>query len=332
MAKFRTQLSSIAYPFQIAHQQTILCIGSCFAKNMGRHLSNYKFDSSLNPFGILYNPVSISEGINLLLDKEPFLPEDLFEYQGLWHSFYHHGQFSGPDKSAVLDHINVQLKIARTFLQKTDRLILTLGTAAAFQYKKTEKIIANCHKLPGNQFNKKLLSVAGCVLALSQTLKQLQALRPDLEVVLSVSPIRHLRDGLIENQRSKATLLLAAAELEKTFPFVHYFPAYEIMMDDLRDYRFYESDYAHPSVEAIDYIWNYFQDAFFAGDTKAILEEVGKVLQAARHRPFHVASKAHQAFLRKQLGLIEELEEQYRFLDFEAERSGFLEQIDGESI
>ena len=327
MAEFRTQLSKISFPFQIGHQHTTLCMGSCFAENMGQRMNQYKFNSLLNPFGILYNPTSISDGINLLLDTQQFTSEDLFEHQGLWHSFQHHGRFSGPDKAAVLGRLNKELGAARSFLQKTDLLILTLGTAAVFQYKASDKIVANCHKLPGDQFNKQLLSVNDCVLALGQILKQVKTLQPDLEVLLSISPIRHLRDGLIENQRSKATLLLTVAELEKTFSFVHYFPAYEIMMDDLRDYRFYESDYAHPSKQAIDYIWNYFQDAFFVKNTKTILVEVGKVLQAAKHRPFHVGSAEHQVFLQRQLDLIENLEERYSFLDFDLERTVFMGQM-----
>ncbi len=327
MTEFRTQLSKISFPFQIGYQHRILCMGSCFAENMGQRMSNYRFDALLNPFGILYNPISISDGMNLLLSHQEFTTEDLFQHQGLWHSFQHHGRFSGPDKSLVLNNINKALATARTTLQNTDRLILTLGTAATFQYKASNKVVANCHKLPGDQFTKQRLSVDACVLALSQTLKQIQTLRPDLKVLLSVSPIRHLRDGLIDNQRSKATLLLAAAELEKTFSFVHYFPAYEIMMDDLRDYRFYESDYAHPSKQAVDYIWDYFQDAFFTEETKDLLVEVGKVLRAAEHRPFHVASVEHQAFLRKQLEVIEDLEGRYSFLDFERERTIFMGQM-----
>lgn len=327
MAEFRTQLPKKSYPFKIGHQHASLCVGSCFAENIGQRLRKNKFNCILNPFGILYNPVSISEGIHHLLNNQAFSDEDLFNHQGLWHSFQHHGRFSGPDKTIVLNQINKELDTAHQFLQKTNRLIITLGTASVFQNIKTNKVVANCHKLPGNQFNKQRLSVNDCVLTLSQTFETLKSTQANLEILITVSPIRHLRDGLVENQRSKATLLLAVAELEQQFSFVHYFPAYEIMMDDLRDYRFYESDYTHPTTQAVDYIWDYFQHAFFTKETYLILAEISKILQAAQHRPFHVESEEHQTFLQRQIAVIASLEERYDFLVFSKERDVFLKQI-----
>ncbi len=327
MTEFRTRIPNITFPFRIHHQHKVLCSGSCFAKHMGKRLGQYQFNSLLNPFGILYNPISIAQGLETLLHDQPFPADQLFKHQELWHSFDHHGSFSGSDKEAVLQNINQQLNHGRAFLQQANRIILTLGTAYTFVNQTTGQVVANCHKLPATQFERRLLSVDACVSVLSKVLKSIKSITPDLEVIISVSPIRHIRDGLIQNQRSKASLLLAAAQLENDLEYVHYFPAYEIVMDDLRDYRFYESDFIHPNSQAVDYIWNYFKDAFFEKETSKLILEINTIVQASRHRPFHVASAAHQDFISGQLKKIDELVQRHSFLDMSDLKKVFLDQI-----
>ena len=327
MIEFRTKLPKVEFPFHISHQHSLLCMGSCFAENIARELEAFQFNCLANPFGILYNPISVSNGLELLMGSSQFSANDLFLHQGLWHSFQHHGRFSGPDRETVLNQLNKQLLSGQSHIQKTNRLLLTLGTAYTFRLKDSKQVVANCHKRPADEFDRELLSVELSVLALSEILKKLKFQHPEIEVVLTVSPIRHLRDGLIQNQRSKATLLLTAAALEQQFPFVHYYPAYEMVIDDLRDYRFYEKDMAHPNQLAVDYIWNHFQSTFFEANTQQIVKEVAKVIQAAQHRPFHPHIKEHQDFVHKQLARIAALKKQYSFLDLSKEVAAFEAQL-----
>lgn len=320
MTNFRTKVPSALYPFKINHQHPSLCLGSCFAEHMGNRLSEYQFPTLINPFGILYNPASIAQQLDRALEQQSYKAEELFEAQGLWHHFLFHSRFSGRDKSQVLATMNEQLRLTNSFLAKTNQLIITLGTARVFIDKDKQEVVANCHKLPANHFERRLLSVEECTNVLATTFEKLRASNPTINIILTVSPIRHIRDGLQENQQSKSTLLLACAALKKQYDYIHYFPAWEIMMDDLRDYRFYESDMIHPNETAIDYIWDYFKNGFFAVETFSLMAKLDKIIQASQHRPFQVESEAHQAFLRKQLGEIEKMEEEFPFLKFENER------------
>ncbi len=327
MTSFRTEIPPVRSPINIDHQQPVLCMGSCFAENIGHRLRQLKFPAFINPFGIVYNPVSIVQVLEKLLSEEHYTEADLFENLDLWHSFDHHGRFSHPDRATALIHINQSLADARRFLQRTDRLILTLGTAHVFVEKKTGRVVANCHKMPGQVFDRRRLSVEEVVRPLAVILQKLKSKFPALEVIATVSPVRHLRDGLVENQRSKATLLLGLEEICQTLPFVHYFPAYELLLDDLRDYRFYDQDLAHPSAAAVDYIWSYFAEAFFSGETKALCKELSQLAAAAAHRPFHPTSPAHQSFLEKQLSIVKTLEARFPYLDFLAEKKAFNQQM-----
>jgi hypothetical protein len=327
MPNFRTVLPIVDYPFSITHQDHILCIGSCFAEHIGNRLDEAKFGGMLNPFGILYNPVSIGEGIEMLLSGKVFAEKEIFLHQEGWHSFSHHGAFSHPDKAGALGLINEGLEKGRQCLARASRLILTLGTANVFVYKETGRIVANCHKLPGNLFERRCLSVEEVADALVPVLKQIKAGREDFRVILTVSPVRHIRDGLVENQRSKATLLLAVDQLCRELDFTHYFPSYELLLDDLRDYRFYEADMIHPNRQAIDYIWDYFAQAFFPQATRQLVEKIDQITTAARHRPFHPETESHRQFINNQLAKIEALEREYQFLDFEKEKTVFKEQL-----
>jgi len=327
MAEFRTILPPQKANISIDYQTPALCLGSCFTENIGQLLIDYKFPTSLNPFGILYNPISIKNSLERIMDGSLYELNDLFFHQDLWYSFDHHGSFAHPNPSTALAKINNELDRATKFLTKTNRLLITVGTASVFVYQKTNEVVANCHKLPNTEFEKRRLSVSEIVEALFPILTQLNIKNRDLEVVFTVSPVRHLKDGIIENQRSKATLILAVEELVQKLPFVHYFPAYEFVMDDLRDYRFYEKDMAHPNDQAIRYIWDFFQQTYFSDATIRIFKKVRKIVKASQHRPFHATTSAHQQFVQKQLENINALEKQYPFLTLKKERAIFQAQL-----
>ena len=320
MLNFRTPLPFEKSPTEISHELPLLCIGSCFATNIGQKLQDAKFSTFSNPFGISYNPVSISECLSYLIDNQLFVEENIFQQGELWHSFSHHGNFSQMSKTETLKGINDTLSSARFFFKTVQRLTITLGSANVFVYKKTGKIIANCHKVPNQEFEKKRLSVEEITDNLENILTRLKNNNPNLEVILTVSPIRHLREGIIENQRSKATLILATEHLSKKLDFVHYFPAYEIMMDDLRDYRFYETDMTHPTPQAVDYIWEIFQNTYFSEKTQNLTQRVERIVTASKHRPFHVQSIDYQDFIKNNLIKIKAIETEYPNLNFEKER------------
>jgi len=295
-------------------------MGSCFAEHMASRLKNYQFKVCQNPFGILYNPISLFEGIDHLLNNQAFTPEDLFEDQEKWHSFAHHSRFSHPHRDEMLEVINAHLQRGAENIRKAKLLILTFGTAFVFKHITQQKIVGNCHKLPALQFEKSMLFPEAIIESGAGIIERLKAANPGLQILLSVSPVRHLKNGLIENQRSKASLQLAVARFCENYDFVHYFPAYELLLDDLRDYRFYSEDLLHPNKMAVDYIWNYFAEGFFDSSTLEINEVLDKISAACSHRPFHPQTSAHQRFLRQQLEKVEKTLEKYPFLSFEKER------------
>lgn len=291
-----------------------------------------KWPISINPFGILYNPISISKGLERLFQQRAYTEAELFFHQELWHSFDHHSVFSHPSRAQCLQLINERFEESHRLLQQIDRLIITLGTAYVFVHKEKGQVVGNCHKLPSNHFERKRLSVGEIEGSLAHTLQLLKKAFPSLEVILTVSPVRHIRDGLLENQRSKASLLLATEALTEQFSFVHYFPAYELLIDDLRDYRFFEADLIHPNALAIDYIWEHFLETYVSFGDRPLMGEVQKIVQAATHRPFHPHTEQHQRFIKNQLFHIQQLEDKHPFLNFETEKRHFRSQIDPNGV
>jgi len=320
MESFRTLLLPAPAAFDIFHRNALLLAGSCFTEHIGARLAERKFDALVNPFGIVYNPASIADCLErLLAGNRPFESAELFENQGLWHSWAHHGHFSKPNREQTLEGIQTAYHHAAVFLRRTKYLLITLGTADVFRLRSNGRIVANNHKMPGHLFESQRLSVTEITERLGAVLNQIRVLVPDIQVIVSVSPLRHLRAGAVENQRSKAALVLACEALCRDLPYVTYFPAYEILLDDLRDYRFYAADMIHPSEVAIDYIWQFFSEMFFSKDTKALNERIEKVLAGVRHRAFNPDTEAHRAFVRGQLAAMEGLEKE-KGLDFGAER------------
>ncbi len=323
MQTFRTELKPQKASFDIDYQCFTLGIGSCFIENIGAMLDARQLPFFQNPFGIVYNPLSIAQQLAAIISLEDntkhyfFTKKDLFQHNGLWGSLQHHGRFSGENCDLVLNNINDSLETARDFFKKTNRILLTLGTANVFSWKETGEVVANCHKIPPQYFEQKRLNVEEIVSHFKPIFEKIFLQNRDCQIIITVSPIRHIRDGLVENNRSKAVLLLAADVLSQFFDHVHYFPAYEIVMDDLRDYRFYERDMIHPNPTAIEYIWQFFAETFFDKKTRSIIQEVEKINDMLAHRPLHGADTEGYQKFREHLELkILALRKQYSFLDF----------------
>ena len=317
---FRTIAEIPSFPVKLSYQAPSLWMGSCFTENIGGSLRDLKFPALVNPFGTVFNPASIHENLSLLIQGQQFIQSDLGLANGLHYSFCHHTSFSNPDESACLEGINDSLQKASEFLSGTKFLFLTWGTAWIYLLRETGRVVANCHKLPDKLFERKLMSVDEVVRSAGQILEKLEISHPGLQVILTVSPVRHLKDGLAENQLSKSTLLLAARRLCLEYRNVHYFPAYEIMMDDLRDYRFYADDMVHPNSLAIQYIMDRFRDALVDPSAFPIMKEMEKLRKAIGHRPFYPHTREHGDFLERMLRHCEGLEKKYPSLDLTFEK------------
>jgi hypothetical protein len=283
--KFRTEINLPPATFAITHRLRGMAIGSCFAESISRQMLGGGLMLDVNPFGTLYNPLSIAAGVQDLIDRRVYREADVFFYQGAFHSFSHHSRFSGPDGSVVLAGINGRIDRSSTFLQQADYLMITFGTANVFRLSSDGQIVANCHKRPAADFVEQRLSVEGIVDRWRRLLSDLRVLNPRLKILFTVSPIRHLKQGLHENQLSKAVLLLAVEELLRLLNDVYYFPAYEMVLDDLRDYRFYASDLVHPNAQAEEYVWEKFMETYCDASTRALIDEAERRCRAANHRP-----------------------------------------------
>lgn len=316
---FRTIIQVEKVAQQIDYAQKLLAIGSCFTEHIGQKLQHYKFDVVINPTGIVYNPISIANSLQLLLNQQVLTSTDLLFHQERWLSLQHHGRFSHHNQGTCLAQINQATKKGYTQLKNAHVLLLTLGTAFVYQYKATGQVVANCHQLPANQFDSYSIDTTTIVKTFERLFDQIQVLNPTIKIVFTVSPIRHWKDGAVQNQYSKATLLLAIHELMNQYKNIFYFPAYEIMLDDLRDYRFYEADMIHPNQVAIDYIWQQFKEAYIEKKCWPMMKQIAQIRQSALHRPRNPSSQRHKTFVNSQLGKIATLKKQYSFFNFEEE-------------
>jgi len=283
--KFRTELNIPKSDFKINLDDKIAIFGSCFAENISEKLSQAGFCIDANPFGIVYNPISLADIFHQIVDNKIYTENDLIKHDGVYHSFSHHSRFSSSDKNLVLEKINSRIKEAFIFLKTADYLIITFGTSYYYRLAETGQPVSNCHKLPEKYFYRKRMSIEDIVSQWVWVIPALTDNNPNLRIIFTVSPIRHFRDGFHENQLSKSILLLAIEELIDIYPSCSYFPSYELLLDDLRDYRFYARDLVHPSDEAIDYIWEKFSDAYFDLSTKKMVDKYEKKSKSDLHRP-----------------------------------------------
>ena len=314
MHELYTQVKIPNFPFSIGYRDRVLLMGSCFSTHIYQKLAQRQFNVLCNPFGISYNPVSIANGLKQIMSGEHSIDRNLVYHDERYHDFDFHGDFSNASKEMAQKQMNDSILAAAKFLKESTVLILTLGTANAFRLKSNQKIVNNCHKFPGDLFEKKMLTIPEITSALSESFEQLKRYNPKLRIILTVSPIRHIRDGLVTNQQSKSSLIVATHQLIHAHKNIDYFPAYEIMVDELRDYRFYKEDKIHPSDWAINYIWTKFKTAFFEEDTMNLEKTIEKIYTASQHRPILPDSKAHKKFITKQMNQINRIVEKYPFL------------------
>lgn len=325
--ELQTRVEVVANRQPIEYGDRLMLSGSCFAGNMGAKLTDAQFETDVNPFGIQYNPLSVKAGLVRLLDGREYEPGDLFEHRGVYHSFMHHSQFSDVNAEVCLQQINDRLAFSTGFLRKTDCLLVTFGTAYVYKLAETGMVVGNCHKLPEQNFERIRIGVETIVNEWDSLIGELQKVNPDMRIIFTVSPIRHLKDGAHENQLSKSTLLLAVDELVRRNGCCSYFPSYEIVMDELRDYRFYAEDMVHPSVQAVDYIWERFCESQLSGAAQQNLWEWEKLKRALRHRPFNPKSKEYLMFLKQNLSKLEQLNEKSVYFALSTEIERVREQI-----
>ena len=323
MTRVRTAIELPTGRYEISHKNHMLLAGSCFAGNIGAMLADRKFDININPFGVLYNPLSIATMLTRVISGNLFTTDspELFEHNGKWHSILHHGDFSRTTKEELLDTINDSIAKSHQKTKECNTVIITFGTAYAYIRNSDNIIAGNCHKLPASTFTRRLLGIEEIVRTTADVIDRFREINPEIKFIFTVSPIRHLRDGAHDNQKSKATLLLAIDRIIEQYPDnALYFPAYEIVLDELRDYRFYADDMIHPSSVAIEYIWECFGKCYFNNTTQKLNEEVEAIMRGMEHRPFDASSEGYKRFLHNLLEKIDVIEEKYSYIDFENEK------------
>lgn len=307
--EFRTTIKPNRSQGIIDHQKPIMLLGSCFSDNIGARLQSDLFDVDVNPFGTLYNPASIASAIRRIVSDDKFTTSDLFEHEHRYHSFAHHSRFSSTDLNIALTQINSRLHTSHEALRRANTLLITFGTAWVYRLRATGQVVSNCHKLPAAMFTRSRLSVDEIVAEWSELLETLRSFNPQLNIFFTVSPIRHLADGAHDNQLSKSTLLLAIDRLGG-----NYFPSYEIMLDDLRDYRFYSTDMTHPSEVAIDYIYDIFSQSYMTDATRELARSCRRISQRLNHRPMTDNTAAIESFNTSTRQIIDSLLLSYPFL------------------
>ena len=313
--KQRTPVEPLPMRPLLCHTSRVVMLGSCFAESVGEELRKRLFDVTVNPFGTLYNPASIARSIGRMLSGYHYEASDLYHDGTLWHSMDHHSRFSAPTQEEALERINSALDAGHEAALAADVAVITLGTSWVFAETSTNQVVANCHKRPAADFTRRMLDARQEAGLLVWALREWLAVRPDLKVILTVSPVRHLADGAHGNSVSKASLLLACDETATRFDSgtVTYFPSYEIMIDDLRDYRYYASDMKHPSAEAVDYVYRVFAASFMDADTIAAAKTCERLTALASHRLLNASPEAEAAHSGRIRQLAAEIQPQSRF-------------------
>ena len=325
----QTKITVAAPDFLIDYNSRLMMLGSCFAENMGSKFSYYKFEVDVNPCGIIYNPLSVANVLRLIVEGKQFEKSDLRQVGGKWVSLYHHGAFSSTDPDECLRRINDRLTKATGELRTLDLLVITWGTAWVYRYTRENIVVSNCHKIPSQEFERSRLSVEDIVKEYLVLIGRLREINPGLRILFTVSPIRHWKDGAHGNQLSKATLLLAIDRLREELQHVYYFPAYEIVLDELRDYRFYADDMLHMSGFTVDYIWERFLYSFISPEVLGLMNQIGRVNKGVAHRPFDPQSEEYHRLVKKMLAEIAMISRSYPMIDFSEEKRKLNEVIVG---
>ncbi len=299
----------------IGYDSHILSLGSCFAEHIGNKLGYFKFRAVLNPFGILFHPLAIENLITRAISEKPYTETEVFFLNERWHCFDGHSILSDASQEKLLDRLNLGLEQTRQQIKMASHMFITLGTAWVYRNKVSNRVVANCHKVPQKQFTKELLSVDEVTTSLERIIKLLRSNNPGLQIIFTVSPVRHLKDGFMENQRSKSHLIASihGVQIEEG---VSYFPSYEMMMDELRDYRFYAMDMVHPNDVAITYIWEKFKENWIKEEAHPVMEKVAEIQRGLQHRPFDPNSGQHLTFLESLDKKIKAIKQAFPFMEF----------------
>lgn len=301
--QFRTQIPISKSNNPIDYNSKVLSVGSCFAENMAEKFDYFKFQNETNPFGIIFNPVSIERIFERVCNEVLFTEKDVFFHNERWHSFEVHSDLSNSDRQELLETLNKTVAETHKKIKEATHIIITFGTSWIYRNIQSDEVVANCHKVPQKQFSKQLLSVDVIQKNIQNTINLIQTLNPNINFIFTISPVRHIKDGFVENQLSKSHLFTALHQVLEThnsqFITHNYFPSYEIMMDELRDYRFYAEDMLHPNQIAIDYIWKLFSENCISQESLSTMQEVDEIQKSLRHRSFNPESEQHQKFLAK---------------------------------
>ena len=322
---------------RISYRDKIMLTGSCFTEHIGNSLDELKFSTLQNPNGILFDPRSVCSSLVSYIENKQYKNEDLFYLNEIWNSWEHHSRFSNINADDALEIINESQQKAHNFLKVADWLIITLGSS--FSYRLTQEFskvsppkvggdlegagVANCHRAPSQWFNKHLLTIDETISLLDNTYHRLKQFNPKLKIIFTISPVRHIRDGVIENTRSKARLIEAVHYIINKFPGLYYFPAYELVIDVLRDYRFYDIDMVHPNYPATEFVMEKFNESFIDEQSQQLMEEIKKIVIARKHKPFQPATNAHRTFLKAHFEKAKELQSKFPFLDLQNEMDYF---------
>jgi hypothetical protein len=308
----------------IDHQQKILSVGSCFTEHIGNALKELKFDVLQNPNGILFDPVSVCNSLVSYIQNKQYETQDFFQLNELWHSWQHHSRFSHTDLQTAINNINASQAAAHRFLKEADWLVITLGSS--FNYRLVNEGyqgVANCHRAPAQWFQKHLLGIDEMVAKLDNAIHQVFHFNSKVHIIFTISPVRHIRDGVVDNNRSKSRLIETVHHLVNKFNRLHYFPSYELVIDVLRDYRFYDIDMVHPNYLATDFVLQNFLQAFMSDETLALVQELKKINIARKHRSSHPQTTAHQKFLKTHMEKVKSLQQKYPYIDLKEEMEYF---------
>jgi len=333
---FMLNIPILSPPVPISYRDPVMLTGSCFTEHIGNYLKEMKFDILQNPHGILFDPRSVARSIVSYIQPKIYKEEDLFYLNERWQSWQHHGFFSAIERKACIDKINESQARAHALLAKSKWLIVTLGSA--FSYSLCEEApdavrvglepgdssVSNCHRAPSQWFRKELMPIEEINAVLDNCIHQLFQFNPSIRIIFTVSPVRHIRDGVIENNRSKARLIEVVHTLANKFDRIYYFPAYELVVDVLRDYRFYDIDMVHPNYQATHFVLEKFGQHFMDKETKSLIQELEKIVIARKHRPFHTGTQAHRQFLQQQWEKAKEIQQRFPALNLEEELNYFL--------
>jgi hypothetical protein len=323
MDRFRTVVEISPSGRKISYHTPALFMGSCFTEEIGGRMLKLKFPVLVNPFGTLFNPASICDNLEILLSGKEYTIEDLSSHRDMWFSFSHYTGYNRNNAPDCLSSINESVRNASAFLAQCSELCITLGTAWSYVYRKTGKVVANCHKIPSSEFERKLLEPGDIIHRYDRLISALTKSNPTIRIIFTVSPVRHWKDGAMNNMVSKSILILVLHELTKKYPHVTCFPAYEIFMDELRDYRFYASDMLHPSESGSSYVWERFCDTFMDPETLKLIAEVQEIQKSLGHRPRNMNTPDYARYKENTIANVNDLTARYPFIDFSRELAHF---------